>query len=899
MGKYVILFFLFLALGFKSNAQTVLQPGDIAIISLSGDNKSFRFVPLVNLAQGTEIFFTDAGWIGPGFRAAEGAVKYTASSAVPAGTNIEYLSGAANFTNADDANVGTNGFLLSTSGDQVLAFQGSTASPTFIFAVQSNSTVWQAAATNSNDSGLPPGLSNGVNAIAYGAGTGSGSEIDNIWYDCSTTTGTTAQLLAAIANQNNWTGNNSSYTPCTANFLGTPGGGGGNPVTMFIHDVQGSGSAVTNQGSLVQLEAVVVADYQSANELGGFFIQEETADEDGNAATSEGIFVYCNTCPVAVAEGDLVLVEGISTEFFDMSQIDVSGANGLVTVQSSSNLNLVTPVNVSLPAAAPTNAVATYESIEGMLVNFTNTLTVTEHFQLGRYGQLTLSANGKQRQFTEDNLPSVAGYNTHLVDREKNRIILDDYNDDENIDPVIHPAPGNFSVSNTVRGGNIVNNLQGIMHWSWAGAAGTNAWRIRPMKTNPVNFTNSNPRPAPPIGAEDLRIMSFNVLNYFNGNGVGGGFPTSRGANSPAELVRQTDKIVAALVAIDADIVGLVELENDYSSGANSAIAQLVNALNLAIGSNEYTYVNPGSNLGSDQITNGLIYKSQRVSTVGAHQALTSSAFLDPNNTGQSRNRPALAQTFEIIDPANDGLTERFTVVINHFKSKGSSCGAGDDDTTTGQGNCNGTRTGASNALITWLNTDPTNSGDPDFLVMGDINAYSMEDPITAFTNSGYANLVDLNVTEPSSFVFNGEWGSLDHALSSSSFVSQVSNVSVWNINADESSLLDYNDTILDAGELAWQAKPSTNPLYAPDQFRSSDHDPIIISLSYGACPAVLNIPNTVPSNLYEASVTITSDGLIPAPNSVDYSAGTCIELKPGFEVQGNATFQAYIQGCN
>ena len=195
------------------------------------------------------------------------------------------------------------------------------------------------------------------------------------------------------------------------------------------------------------------------------------------------------------------------------------------------------------------------------MVSFANPLTVTEHFQLARFGQLTLSVNGKQRQFTQDNTPTAAGFAMHQTDIARHRIILDDYNNLENIDPVIHPEPGNFSVNNTVRGGATVGNLVGVMHWSFAGFAGTNAWRVRPMKTNPVSFMNSsNPRPTPPLSNDDLRIVSFNVLNYFNGNGSGGGFPTARGAHSLAEFNRQSDKIVQALIALDADTVSYTHL---------------------------------------------------------------------------------------------------------------------------------------------------------------------------------------------------------------------------------------------------------------------------------------------------------------------------------------------------
>ncbi|MDA8693006.1 ExeM/NucH family extracellular endonuclease [Saprospiraceae bacterium] len=879
-------------------SQTTLTQGDIVIISISGDNKTFRFVPLIDLSADTEIYFTDSGWIGPGFRANEGAVKYTVpAGGILAGSNIEYLAGASNFISVSDSFVGTNGFNLSSSGDQVLAFIGSTSSPNFIFASQTNSTQWQTSATNSNNSGLPSGLINGNTAVAYGSGPGEGDEYDNTWYDCSTTTGTPADVLAAVADQNNWMGDNSSYSPCSNNFFG--GGGGGPAISQRIHDIQGNGATVADPGLFVSVEAVVVGDYQDNDELNGFFIQEENTDEDGDPLTSEGIFVYCNTCPIDVAEGDLVIVEGIADEFFDQSQLDVIGSNGSVTIVSSSNLSLVTPAQISLPASDATDAVTTFESTEGMLVEFSQTLVVTEHFLLTRYGQLTLSADEKQINYTQTNTPTAAGYTNHLIDRNKSRIILDDINNLENIDPVYHPRPTGFSTTDVIRGGSTINNLTGVMSWSFAGSSNTNAWRIRPTTTMPVSFVDSNPRMPNPAPSADLKIASFNVLNYFNGNGTGGGFPTSRGADSNAEFIRQTDKIIDALIDMDADIIGLIEIENDYSDGNLSSIASLVNALNNATSANTYEYVDPVSNIGNDEISNGFIYKTAKVGLNGTEQILDTPEFLDPNNTGTDKNRPALAQSFEIIDMANDGYQEIFTVVVNHLKSKGSSCGAGDDDTTSGQGNCNGTRTDAALELVNWLSTDPTGSGDSDILIIGDLNAYAMEAPITTITNAGYTNLVTTYDPDAYSFVFNGEWGTLDHALSNASFQSQISNVSTWNINSDESSLLDYNDTVQDPGEQPFEVKPSTNPLYNADQYRSSDHDPIIISLSYGNCPDSLDISGVVNSGLYEAQSFITSDGLLPSPNDIIYRAGQMIELESGFEVLVGAQFHAHIGPCN
>lgn len=202
-----------------SQAQTTLSAGDIAITGVNGDNPDqFTFVLLVDIEAGTEITFTDSGIQTDGsFRGGEGAVKYTASAAKTAGTVILFNGVSGDFTAADDANVGTNNFNLSGSGDQVIAFQGSSASPTFIYAVQTNSNVFQADATNSNSSALPTGLTVGVNAVAVGIGGGSGDEYDNSSYT-GATSGTKDFIKSAIADNSNWTGSNSALTLSTADF---------------------------------------------------------------------------------------------------------------------------------------------------------------------------------------------------------------------------------------------------------------------------------------------------------------------------------------------------------------------------------------------------------------------------------------------------------------------------------------------------------------------------------------------------------------------------------------------------------------------------------------------------------------------------------------------------------
>ena len=183
------------------------------------------------------------------------------------------------------------------------------------------------------------------------------------------------------------------------------------------------------------------------------------------------------------------------------------------------------------------------------------------------------------------------------------------------------------------------------------------------------------------------------------------------------------------------------------------------------------------------------------------------------------KNRPALAQSFQEI--ATGGV---FTVAINHLKSKGAPCDdVGDPDAGEGQGNCNGTRTNAAVALANWLVTDPTGSGDTDFLIMGDLNAYMREDPVIAIEAAGYTNLLETLVGEDAySFLFDGQVGTLDHAFSSVDLTSQVSGAAEWHINADEADAIDYN--------LNFGRNPDIFDGAIPN--RASDHDPIVVGLN-------------------------------------------------------------------
>ena len=217
--KIAMLFILTLIYSNSIIAQTTLEAGDLAIIGYNGDNPDqFSFVLLVDVTTNTEITFTDSGVKSDDtFRGGEGGIKFTASTNYSAGTIITYTGPqsdlpSGDFTEANDSNVGNNDMNLSGSGDQIFAFQGSSSTPTFIFGFQSNSNIWQTDATGSTNSALPSTLTNGVNAVAVGSGSGAGSEFDNSVYDEALTSGSKASILAVIVNNSNWDGNNSRIT---------------------------------------------------------------------------------------------------------------------------------------------------------------------------------------------------------------------------------------------------------------------------------------------------------------------------------------------------------------------------------------------------------------------------------------------------------------------------------------------------------------------------------------------------------------------------------------------------------------------------------------------------------------------------------------------------------------
>ncbi|WP_344139024.1 ExeM/NucH family extracellular endonuclease [Luedemannella flava] len=593
---------------------------------------------------------------------------------------------------------------------------------------------------------------------------------------------------------------------------------------VAIGSVQGAGDLSPVAGSSVTIRGTVVGDYEGASPaLRGFYLQDAG---DGLPATSDGVFVFNGSANV-VAPGDVVQVTGTVSEFQGQTQLTAAVGG----VEACGTTAPVTPVDITLP-------VTDLEPYEGMLVRVHQTLTVTEHFQLGRFGQVVVSSGGRLRQPTSDiRATDTAAVAAAQAANNRNRLIIDDATNGQNPDPIAFGRGGQpLSASNTLRGGDTVTDPVGVLTYTWAGnAASGNAYRLRPLGAlgGAATFVAANERPTTPpdTGAGSVRVASANLLNFFTEFtncrfGTQGAVTDCRGASDATEYQRQLAKEVASLRFLDADVIGYMEMQNN-GYGPTSAVRALVDALNAADGPGTWAFVDADAATGvvdvagTDAIKAGIIYRAA---------AVTPLAFGTFVNQDAIYERRPVAQAFTTPDGG------RFTVVANHFKSKGSCPTSGPDtDQGDGQSCWNARRTTQATTLAGWLaDTVVPAVGDPDVFIVGDLNSYAGEDPIAALEAAGYTNLVKAyHGDDAYSYVFDGQWGYLDYVLASASAVPQVTGAGDAHHNADEPSVLDYLTDFKSAGQIT--------SLYAPDRFRTSDHDPVVV----GFAPSVTRAATT------------------------------------------------------
>jgi predicted extracellular nuclease len=605
---------------------------------------------------------------------------------------------------------------------------------------------------------------------------------------------------------------------------------------LKIWQIQGSGLSSAYNNTVQSTSGVITKKLS-----GGFFIQDPTGD--GDPSTSDAIYVFGATTSAKV--GDLVRVTGTVTEYTPTgaprSYTEFKDVTAVNTVGSGYT---ITPANIVLGS----EDLSRYEA---MLVRFTAPLTVNGNNYLGDRGELVLS-NGRRETPTNRYPAGSAEARQLAADNQNNLVILDD-----NIFVTPEHIPY-LGADSTVRSGDTVTDLVGVLDFGSIGG-GSGWYKLQPNEA-PV-FSRTNVRqPAPVVAAGNVKVASANVLNFFttftdgtDANGASGqgctvGSTTSkgncRGADNMAEFVRQRDKIVNELKAMNADAVGLMEIQNN----GDSAVSYLVNALNQSIGSATYAYVPKPAATGTDAIRVAMIYKPAVLTLVGG--ALS-------DNDGIN-NRPPMAQTFKLN--ANGA---KFSLIVNHLKSKGSCSGAttGDTDSGDGQGCWNGTRVKQAQRLATYFIPAVTAAaGDARVLAVGDFNSYGMEDPIVYLNKQGMVNELERFVRPagtPYSYVFDGMSGYLDHALASTALDGQVAGVTEWHNNADEPPAIDYNlgDT-------------SDDP-YVNNAFRASDHDPVIVSLNLAGSSADVSASvKTVVGNIAYNRVSGKFSGTVSFTNT-------------------------------
>nr|WP_283777725.1 ExeM/NucH family extracellular endonuclease [Sansalvadorimonas sp. 2012CJ34-2] len=623
-----------------------------------------------------------------------------------------------------------------------------------------------------------------------------------------------------------------------------------------ISSVQGTGNIAVEK-RYVQLKGVVTRTLYKQ-----YFIEQERTSADSEGA-SVAIRVYDSVNKPEV--GDEVTVQGWVVEYSDVTQLkDIKSGKFLKCSSGQS----VPQTSISMPENGNYEP---YESMNVVLSPMTGDgnsdgvsddgFYVSDVYGVNRYADLVVSSGGNLIKPTNKYPAASAEAKEQQEKNNKNKIVIDDGDSRSYLSKVNYLPDLDFN--NPVRvGDRIDSGMQGII------SQGFGSYRLVPAGKITLD-SSSNPRVANPASpaAGILRVASFNVLNYFNGFRNGDGTidwaksdkGNSRGANTAAEFGRQSSKIAVAMARMEADIVGVLEMEND-GWGEYSAIQNLVNQLNASSdkpqGKN-YDFVRSSDQfIGNDVIKVSIIYDKNSVETVGQPTILKAYPFDEV--TG--KHRPPMVQTFK-----QKNTDKELTVVINHFKSKGSDCDdLADKEDTFGQGNCNRQRVSAAETLGKFLQANHVNK---DVLLIGDLNAYAKEDPVLVLTRDdtgrtieksvrasdgtyavettdyhlGYSNLGGNN---PVSYVYKSESGALDHALASPSLKAKVEQVSDWAINSRELPGMDYNDEFYrdykgkepteykasaSGQQDEWFDKYVTQGESSP--FRSSDHDPVLIDL--------------------------------------------------------------------
>lgn len=627
------------------------------------------------------------------------------------------------------------------------------------------------------------------------------------------------------------------------------------PRTATIAEVQGTGATSPLAGETVVVEGVVTAAYPTGG-FNGFFLQTQgTGPEPRPDGASDGVYVFQpgSLSPEAVV-GNFVKVTGKVSEFGGLTEISTTAGD---VVDAGAQFSPVQALTTGWPTTD-----AGRESIEGMLFQPTGAYTVTNTFGTNQYGEVGLAVGTTPLlQNTEVAKPGSAESAAVVADNAKRLVTLDDgastnftassYSTSTcKLRPVpcllnADTTPAYVSTTKPVRvGAPATFTAPVVVDYRF------NLWRFQPRAqvvgpdnaASPVTFTNT--RTAAPdekdlsqLGTPDLKVASFNVLNYFtdlgdadpsclayydrdsSGDTVRDGCDR-RGAWDAGDLARQTEKEVSAINALDADVVGLMEVENSAQFGhsRDETLSRLVAALNAKAGAGTWAFVPSSTDLPpvsqQDFITTAMIYKPATVMRVDRSRALG-----DQSGTGQAfvNAREPIAQTFK----SKYGKGDKFLFVVNHFKSKGSAGPfPGDADSGDGQGSSVTSRILQAQALRDWVPGVAAEYGAKAVVMAGDYNSYTMEDPLDVLYKAGYTDVGSTFDPGQYSYSFSGLSGSLDHILVNAAGLKMATGADHWNINSGESVALEYS-----------RYNYHSTDFHDPGPYRSSDHDPVVLGL--------------------------------------------------------------------
>jgi predicted extracellular nuclease len=553
----------------------------------------------------------------------------------------------------------------------------------------------------------------------------------------------------------------------------------GQPATV-ITEVQGSTDTSALVGQTVTVEGVLTQDSRQVGGFSGFYLQQ--ANTPADSIRSSALFVYTRHKEGRL--GQRLRVTGKVKEHYGLTELVA-----VSDLQVCGTQVLPAPVEMSLPwTRAP-------ENLENMRVRINGPLTITDSHQLTRFGDVSLAAKDPLIS-TEFMVPGTAALR-HAKLVSVNTLVLDDGNARRNPPSLnwlpIYDATQPGSAASSLVAGTQVRGLTGVLDYRYG------AWRLQPdqipsLKPPPL----PDPAPARPTSA-NLRVMTLNLHNLFNGDGRGQGFPTSRGAKTEAQYKRQLQRLSTGLNQAGADLLALSELEND-GYGSNSTIAQL--AASLGPHWRFVVPVNPA--MQRDAIRNGLLYRADRVNALGPAQYLLGDG-----------GRPSLTQRFAL---KSGGLPLRLVSV--HLKSKSCRNAKGENaQQNDGQGCYTAVRVKQAKTLHQQLGQLDRGNTLAGTLITGDFNSYSKEQPISELARAGYTSMVaHFHPCTPVrcehySYRFKGARGSLDHALASAALKPWVLSAKVWNINADQPRMADYRSHS------------------SPQPWRSSDHNPLITDI--------------------------------------------------------------------